>query len=163
TDFNDAGVSWQNLVSVYVASGTLTITLPSYASYQAVADAVRVQAIVGDKGADDNFHVPTGSATVDAGDPQSYYLAEPAPNGGRANLGFDGNTAQAAASSATQIVQVLSPNGLEKYEVGQTVNIGWRSAGLTSNGTVALIATGNGGTIDNWLANAYQTTSYSSS
>ena len=55
-----------------------------------------------------------GSPTIDAGDPASYYLAEPAPNGGRVNLGFDGNTPQ-AATSAAQTVQVLSPNGLEKF------------------------------------------------
>src|SRR5262249_22324127 len=66
-------------------------------------------------GNDDNFRVQVGSPTVDAGDPSSAYGAEPSPNGGRVNLGHTGATIDAATSPA-QVVQVLSPNGLEKLE-----------------------------------------------
>lgn len=38
------------------------------------------------------------SPAIDAGDPASPFDLEPAPNGGRINLGFDGNTAQASKS-----------------------------------------------------------------
>ena len=161
SDFTDAGVPWKNLGLVYVSDGTLTVILSESRGYVLVADAVRLQAAVGDHGTDDNFHVQPGSPTIDAGDLQSYYLAELMPNGNRVNLGFDGNTAQAATSTASQLVQVLSPNGLEKFEVGQPVNIQWRSAGLTPSGTVALINTGYGGTVDNWLDDTYQTSGYS--
>ena len=92
---------------------------------------------------------------MDAGDPQSYYLSEPSPNGGRANAGRYGNTSE-ATTSASSLVQVLSPNGLEKYEVGQVVPMTWRSAGLTLEQPVALINAG-GETADNWLSNDYQT------
>src|SRR6185295_10319976 len=100
-----------------------------------------------------DFHLQTTSLAVDAGDPVAYYLAEPSPNGGRLNLGSFGNTT-GATPSARQLVQLLSPNGLEKVEVGQQVTIGWRASGLGSADTVALINVG-GPTIDNWLFSNY--------
>jgi hypothetical protein len=109
---------------------------------------------------DDNFSVQSTSPTIDAGDPLSYYLAEPGPNGGRVNQGHTGNTAQATPSQS-QLVQILSPNGLEKFENGQQVTIDWRSAGLTEQHTVALINAGSTSAVDTWLANQYQTTNYS--
>lgn len=48
----------------------------------------------------DDFRVPSGDPTVDAGDPASPYALEPSPNGGRVNLGAFGNTSWAAASLA---------------------------------------------------------------
>ena len=39
------------------------------------------------------------SPAIDAADPASPFKLEPAPNGGRANLGADGNTAQASKSA----------------------------------------------------------------
>ncbi len=63
------------------------------------------------------------------GDPASPYLNEPAPNGGRVNQGYDGNTPQAATSPA-QLVQVLAPANLDKLQVNQTVTVDYRSAGL---------------------------------
>jgi hypothetical protein len=38
------------------------------------------------------------SPAIDAADPTSPFKLEPAPNGGRANLGADGNTAQSSKS-----------------------------------------------------------------
>ncbi len=58
---------------------------------------------------------------------------------------------------------MLSPNGAEKLEVGQPTQITWRAAGLTTNQTVALMNVGSTTTQDNWLGNAYQTVSYSTS
>jgi hypothetical protein len=95
-----------------------------------------------DGGADDDFRVSSTSLTIDAGDPSSYFLGEPQANGGRINLGAYGNTLF-ATSSAAQILQLLSPAGLEKFERSHTVSLQWQSAGLTSNSTVALIDLGS--------------------
>ncbi len=51
-----------------------------------------------DYGQDDNFHTLDSSPVVDAGDPNSSFSLEPSPNGGRVNIGYDGNTPQANAS-----------------------------------------------------------------
>ena len=99
---------------------------------------------------DDDFHLQAGSPAIDAGDPLSYYLQEPGPNGGRVNLGGYGNTKEATVSP-TQLVQVLAPNGLEKFQVGQEVTIQWRSSGLTDRHPTALINVGSQETHDNWL------------
>jgi len=98
-----------------------------------------------DHGGDDNFHVLPASPTIDRGDPTTYYLAEPAPNGSRANVGFDGNTSEAQLSPA-QAIQVVSPNGGERLIAGQPVNISWHGSGLTAMRPVALINAGGGAT-----------------
>ena len=69
---------------------------------------------------------------------------EPVPNGGRVNIGLDGNTPLANLSPA-QLVQVLAPAGLEKFEVGQQVLINWRSFGLapTDPVDIDLMESGN--------------------
>lgn len=46
----------------------------------------------------DDYRVLGGDATIDAGDPASPFAAEPAPNGGRVNIGAFGNTPSATAS-----------------------------------------------------------------
>jgi uncharacterized repeat protein (TIGR01451 family) len=127
-DFTDGGVPWKVLGTFYVTTGSLTVTA-THRSFAPVviADAVRVQAIQGDSSQDDNFHVQAGSPTIDAGDPLSPYGNEPAPNGGRVNQGYDGNK---AAPSVIRFIQNLSPAGLEKFQVGQTVPVTWRSVGI---------------------------------
>ncbi len=95
------------------------------------------------------------SPAIDRGDLSVYYLAETRPNGGRANLGAFGNTAHASKSPA-RLLQILSPNGLEKLELGEPIDIRWRTSGLTPSDTVALVNVG-GPQIDNWLADAYRT------
>ena len=107
-----------------------------------------------DHGTDDDFHLENTSPAIDAGDPRSFFLAEPSPSGSRVNLGRYGNTSEATASPA-QLVQVLSPNGHEKFEVGQEVTIAWQSAGLTLEALVALSNAGNGGTVGEWHANPF--------
>ena len=125
--FSDAGGVWQPLGVFRADTATLTVTMiGTYTDME--ADAVRLQAVQGDGGADDNFNVQPSSPTVDAGSPLDAFSSEPAPNGGRANLGYTGGTAQATTSPA-QLVQVTSPNGLEKLTAGQQVNVTWRSVG----------------------------------
>ena len=163
-DFTESGTAWERLGTYYLRGDTLTVQLSNYSPYSGYtvsADAVRVQKLVGDRGADDNFQVGTGSPTIDAGDPASPYLGEPGPNGRRVNQGSTGNTAL-AAGSPSEMVQVLSPNGLDKYEVGQPVTIRWQASGLTQVQPASLLNVGGNAT-GLWQSNAYQTISYSTS
>ena len=77
------------------------------------------------------------SPTIDAGDPASDYSAEPAPSGGRINLGYTGGTPQAVASAA-ETAQVLSPGQFDKLTLGQTVSIAYQTSGSAAGATVNL-------------------------
>ena len=61
----------------------------------------------------------------------SAYANESASNGGRINLGFEGNTAT-ASHSAGQFIQLLSFNGGDKVRLGQAALVRWRSSGLSA-------------------------------
>ena len=128
-DFTDQGSGWKRLGMVYVSGGTLDVTLSNPLGGQLQADAVRIARVGGDYGADDDYHLQAGSPAVDRGSPGTNYLSEPWPNGARVDMGAYGNGAQSTPSSEPQ-VQVLSPDGLEKLQVGQVVPIQWRSSGL---------------------------------
>ncbi len=154
--FDDAGVTWRDLVNVVSSGTSLTVRLDNFAEDAVLADAIRIEQLVGNRGADDDFRLQSGSPAIDAGYPLSYYTGEPRPNGDRANAGRYGNTAE-AATSASQIVQVVAPNGFEKFEQGQITDIRFRSAGLTETYFAALINAG-GATEENWLFNNYQST-----
>ncbi|MDV6028999.1 MAG: hypothetical protein F9B45_02595 [Phycisphaera sp. RhM] len=78
-------------------------------------------------GPDYDFHLQAGSAGVDQGDPAFPIGDEPAPNGGRINMGAYGGTAEATVSPADEILQVLTPSGLDRYSAGRTMSITWRS------------------------------------
>ncbi|MCW5626307.1 MAG: right-handed parallel beta-helix repeat-containing protein, partial [Burkholderiales bacterium] len=150
-DFTDGdGVSWESLETVEIRNGQLVVEVSNAggnASSRIVADAVRIQRIQGDHGVDDDFHLDAGSVAVDRGDPTSRYDSEPASNGGRVDLGAYGNTPEAAQSPA-RMVQVVNPNGLEKFEVGQSVVIDYRTAGLGLFDPVLLMNAG--GQIGYW-------------
>ena len=124
---------WQVLGTFRADAATLSVIINGNTPI-VEADGVSLQQVEGDGGLDDDFTVQPTSKTIDAGSPVDAYSLEPSPNGGRANLGSTGGTAQAATSPA-QLVQVTSPNGLEKLTAGQQVNVTWRTNGLT--GTVA--------------------------
>jgi hypothetical protein len=97
-----------------------------------------------DYGQDDNFRVTDTSPTIDAGNPTFAYAAEPGPNGSRINLGHTGNTANATVS-LDHTLQVLSPNGLEKFEVGQPVTIQWQTSGIAGGSTATIELSLNSG------------------
>ncbi|MCA9138255.1 MAG: right-handed parallel beta-helix repeat-containing protein, partial [Planctomycetales bacterium] len=65
--------------------------------------------------------------TIDQGDPSFAVGGEPSPNGGRINLGVYGGTAEATRSASEELVQLLSPNGFDRYSAGDTIAITWRS------------------------------------
>ncbi|MEN6641875.1 MAG: Ig-like domain-containing protein [Armatimonadia bacterium] len=72
------------------------------------------------------------SPCVDAGDPASDYSNEPAPNGGRINIGFDGNTLYASrrantmppAPASVSIVATPSPASVTSQLQGTVVSGG---------------------------------------
>jgi len=149
-----------NVGTVIATSTTLTITLVQGTANPVAWNSMTIQQVGLDDSADDNFHVQAGSPTIDAGDPTTPYLNEPGPNGGRVNLGFDGNTAQAQVSSSAHSVQVLSPGGLGKYQLGQVVPINFQSSGLVANQPVLLVDAGGlaigTATQGNWQADAFR-------
>jgi parallel beta-helix repeat protein len=155
--FTAAGTTWQVLTAIQVTSNTLIVQLangPGAGSGRLLAaDAMRLQAIVGNGGADDDFHLLGTSPALDRGAPSDPFSQEPAPNGGRVDLGAYGDTPQAVVRPA-QTVQVLSPDGLEKYQQGQMVTVTWRSDGLTANRPVMLVAAG-GAAVDNYSADTF--------
>ena len=102
------GSVFQFLGFFVTSTSTLTVMFSNNADATVEADAVLLQQIIGDHGADDDFQLQTSSPAVAAGDPDSYYFQEPAPNGGRIDLGAFGNTPQATPSPA-QVVQVSRP------------------------------------------------------
>jgi len=55
------------------------------------------------------------SPAIDAGNPSSDYANEPQPNGGRANMGRYGNTAEASKSGNIGIVETLRATSLRIY------------------------------------------------
>ncbi|MFZ5919182.1 MAG: right-handed parallel beta-helix repeat-containing protein, partial [Chloroflexota bacterium] len=150
------GAFWQVIGYARLEGDSLVVELTDYANGKVLADAVRIDRLTGDFGADDDYRLQAGSPGVDRGSLNDYWLEEPQPNGGRIDLGAYGNTAL-ATGSADPMIQVTSMNGLEKLEVGQDYEIYWRSAGLTEYDSVALINVGSGGQVENWLGNAYQT------
>ncbi|RZL38827.1 MAG: hypothetical protein EOP35_04955, partial [Rubrivivax sp.] len=165
-DYAASGANWRDLATVVITGDTLTVRVSDAGAYgKIVADAIRLQRIGGDHGADDDFHLLPGSAGVDGGDPTSAYFIEPLNNGARIDQGAFGNTPGATQSPAP-LIQVTGPTGYAKLTVGTPVTIDWHTAGLLPSEPVLAINAGNagpvaGGDLGNWQRNAYQTQSYS--
>ncbi len=102
-----------------------------------------------------NFHVQSNSPTIDAGNPASEFISEPEPNGGRVNLGYDGDTAQAATSAATTVM-VTSPTNLQKLQVGIPTTIQWLTTGLLSTQTLTEVAVGKSTAVGEYHAAEFQ-------
>ncbi len=147
--------------TVDVSDGTLSVTQSySTTSYRMRADRLILSALDGGVATDDDFHLQATSPGIDRGDPVTIYIEEPLPNGSRINVGAYGTTAE-ATQSAAEMVQVLSPNGLEKLEIGDNVAIDWRIAGLLQEEVALLLNVGSSDAVSdpllgNWLANQYQ-------
>ncbi|MBN1672445.1 MAG: right-handed parallel beta-helix repeat-containing protein, partial [Kiritimatiellae bacterium] len=117
----------------------------------------------GTNGTDDDFHLQSTAGSwhggawtadgshslgVDAGDPESAYADEPAPNGARVNLGCYGGTAEASKSGGQRAVRVLYPDG---GEIGfRCFRVRWACQGpWTSNDYVKIEYSPNAGGL--WL------------
>ena len=54
------------------------------------------------------------------------------------------------------MIQVIAPNGPERFQQGETVNVQWRSDGLLAE-RAALFLNVGGGLVDNWHADRFRT------
>ena len=120
SDFNlfDLGAGgqiarWQGLLFRSLLDWTLEVgfdgsSLIGDPGFVAPAGPDLIRGFVGgtDHGADDDFHLVSNSIAIDHGDPRSSFLAEPQPNGARANIGAFGNSASATTSAAAE-AQIL--------------------------------------------------------
>jgi Ca2+-binding RTX toxin-like protein len=92
--------------------------------------------------ANGNYKLQAGSPGIDRGNPLARFDNEPGANGGRVNLGYEGNTVNATQSNA-QTVQVLSPDGYEKLQQGVPTTITFRTDGVV--GLRPILAINDGG------------------
>lgn len=95
---------------------------PLFVSRSATSPNYRLKSVGGHWVAGTTFAVDTvHSPCIDTGDPNWDYLNEPSPNGGRINMGYDGNTAQASKSGGiAPRVTAWTPQGTV---VSRTANI----------------------------------------
>jgi len=77
---------------------------------------------------------PQDSPCIDTGDPASPFGPEPAPNGGRVNLGAHGNTAQASRSSGRPWLAAVSLS--QGLIVGDAVTTYWYAGRVAADDTV---------------------------
>lgn len=92
-------IFWNNGGDDFATDGTATLTVTytnSQEGYPGTGN-LTVDPMFVNEAADD-YRLVAGSACIDAGDPSSPFGNEPAPNGGRADLGRYGNAADAASS-----------------------------------------------------------------
>ena len=87
------------------------------------------------------------SPLIDAADPTLDFSAETIPNGGRANVGRYGNTAQASRTPTNGALTLISFNDGGRAS-GAAVPILWNARGDITNGTVSIYYSADGGS--NW-------------
>ncbi len=73
-----------------------------------------------------DYHLWAYSSAINAGDPASDFSAEPAPNGGRVDLGYYGGT---TAATPFQFL-IVSPNGGDSLTPGAPATIKWQGGKL---------------------------------
>jgi exo-beta-1,3-glucanase (GH17 family) len=71
-----------------------------------------------------NDNLSLFAPALDLADPKADYSQEPAPNGGRANVGYYGGTACATPTT----VQIVSPSGCGTYPAGSTQTVTWNAS-----------------------------------
>jgi len=90
------------------------------------------------------------SPCVDAGDPSDDHGDEPAPNGGRINMGAYGGTTQASMSNVGRSLDLRAPVGGEQWRGAQFVEWALNGQNWQPGDTVSLWYSGDSGT--NWTA-----------
>jgi hypothetical protein len=92
-------IFWNNGGDDFAVDDTSTLTVTYTDSQEAIGGTgnIFVDPRFVDEAADD-YHLAAGSPCVDAGDPSSLFNDEPAPNGGRADMGRYGNAPDAPVS-----------------------------------------------------------------
>ena len=101
--------------------------------------------------ASDDYHLQSGSTSIDAGRPGDDFSLEPAANGDRVNLGAYGNTLEAVGSTASWL-SITYPEFYENLDHDELHEIRWDSYNLVGvdiqlrliqegTGTVTTVAT----------------------
>ena len=128
-----------DIVGSFIATtASMTLTLEPSTQFALISGTATLQVLGVDHGEDDDFHLKAGSIAIDAGNPASAAVAEPGPNGGRVNQGSDGGSASANVSPSDAEVQVLSPAGLAKLQLGQQATIDFRTYDVVAEQPVLL-------------------------
>src|SRR5271165_1845329 len=159
-DFSANGSVWHSTMLVQISGASLTVVLDNVANQSFVrADGVRLVRLSGALTQNTDAHLQAGSPAIAAGDPATPVLSEPLPNGDRVDIGAYGDTSQSTAST-NPLIQVLNPGDLAKVQVGSTVSVDLRSAGLLPYDELAKIAPGSGNTTgtnaDGWSYQNYR-------
>jgi len=81
--------------------------------------------------ASDDYHLQSGSTSIDAGDPATPHDLEPGPAGDRVNLGAYGNTAD-ATSSPTSWLSIVYPEFYVDLDDDLFHEIRWETFNVTS-------------------------------
>jgi exo-beta-1,3-glucanase (GH17 family) len=73
-----------------------------------------------------DYHLWPYSAAINMADPAAAFADEPGPNGGRADMGYYGGTAEATPFS----FRIVAPNGGDSLTPGKTATIKWQGGKL---------------------------------
>ncbi len=82
--------------------------------------------------AGDDYHLASGSTSIDAGDPTYAYSLEPLANGNRVNLGAYGNTPQATLSPAERL-EITAPNFYVDLVPSLSYTLAWESNNIAGS------------------------------
>lgn len=93
------------------------------------------------------------SPLIDAGGP--LVCVEPAPNGGRVNIGRHGNTAEASKTPTNAALTLISFNDGGRA-IGTSVPVYWLTRGVSTGATVSISYSANGGATWTLLTNGIQ-------
>lgn len=86
-----------------------------------------------------SFTLNTSSPAIDAGDWDSSFSNEPAPNGGKIDIGAHGNTSSATTSIPIVAPEITTNSGANFTNIDQTVTL----AGRTSSATTDVLVNGS--------------------
>ncbi len=130
--------TWRLIGIGVPVTDTLRIVLRGANGRPLLADAVRIEQLGGNLAEDDDFRIADTSPARDNAALDRPFIGEGADGGGRADIGAFGGTANAAVSPAESL-QILSPNGFAKIEVGEATRVDIRTDGLRDQ-AVAFLA-----------------------
>jgi len=124
-------IFWNNGGDDFAIDNTSTLSVTYTCSQESFAGTGNISAepLFIDEAADD-YHLAAGSPCIDAGDPASPFDNEPAPNGGRADMGRYGNATDAPP-----------PDGSNDNASNENDNAGGANENANNNGG----GTGSGG------------------
>ncbi len=98
------------------------------------------------------------SPLIDAGDPARAFSGEPAPNGGRVNIGRYGNTEEASKTPTNGTLTLISFNDGGRAS-GTNVGAIWLARGAATSATVSISYSADGGNTWTLLTNGISATS----